>query len=240
MIKLLNVLTDRSLATDFTTGTIVGWNIKKTLVDADYFMFNGSKDVPLTSSVGNEMYGLFVHIKVGNDQYTLIFDAFTLENMEAMSGYRSFVTSEENVSVTRGFGWKDVKRFINRSYALKESSKSFGNKAHKYQTYPINFDYEPALLKLMNIAGVSEAVDIIGSSITLEIIDTNKPMAELIELSDSSYVRMGIHGKDSNVIMYPLMYYIDTEDQKLQTFIDAYSKAHRQLVMPNYGHEVYE
>ena len=239
MIKLLNVLTDRSLATDFTTGTIVGWNIKKTSVDADYFLFNGSKDVPLTSSFGNEMYGLFVHIKVGNDQYTLIFDAFALESMGAMSGYRSFVTSE-NVSVTRGFGWKDAKRFINRSYALKESSKSFGNNAHKHQTYPISFEYEPALLKLMNIAGVSEAVDIIGSSVTLEIIDTNRPMDELIEISASSYVRMGIHSKHSDVIMHPLMYYIDTGDQKLQTFIDAYSEAHHQLVMPNYGHEVYE
>ena len=218
MIKLLNIPGSAACVGEEKTGTIVGWNIKKTTI------VNSSS----SSLDGNhkDTYGLFVHIKVGDDQYTLVFDAFAVDS-KWDSPYVTY-TKSGNITLIRIFSWKELKyvvRDIKRAKRLSKSKRRKFIASYKDRTYPVQFKYVPTLLRLMDLLGADECVDIIGKNVVIDAIGGGEFLCtEIRNVSGTSR-------------MIPNVFYVDTDNQELKDVISNYINTHPWVVVPNYGHE---
>lgn len=234
MIKILNKSgfkhTSHFCMKADTVGTIVGWNIKKTMI--------------AMGDINHEVYGLFVHIKTADAQYTLIFDAFPVATLDGM--HHSVVDCCDRIETKVECDWDSVKRVMKRVKIAKRIRKSFkksNNKhhfgryhtSHKNMRYYVDTTYEPTILRLFNLCGASESVDIIGKEVRIATVEENM---EFLQKSEGNFLYTYI--RDGEAIMDPLMWYVDTDNKSVNDYIDLYIKKHPYMSMPLYGHEAQE
>ena len=234
MIKILNMTRFKHtchfhMKAD-TVGTIVGWNIKKTMIAMD--------------GINHEVYGLFVHIKTADAQYTLIFDAFPVATLDGSR--HSVVGCCDRIETKVECDWDSVKRVMKRVKFAKRMRKSFkkskksNNKSyfgryyasHKDMIYYVDTTYEPTILRLFDLCGASESVDIIGKEVRIATVEENM---EFFQKSEGNFIYMYI--SDGDAAMDPLMWYVDTDNKSVNDYIDLYIEKHPHALMPLYGHE---
>lgn len=221
-----------------TKGKIVGVNLKKTFVT----------EPPNDGQQPNVFYGLFVHIKIENgDQYTFIFDPFS--DYPGIKG-ASKLTGNSEINTTHRVSWKRIKKVYR---CFKETAKRMIKSGKSPEDRFIRFSYMPTILRLMEICGANEAVDIIGKEV---IISTLNPLVLEEHYVDTlgpffgPYVSsltmfMASLGEDDTIdvkkgCICPIMYYVDTNSEIINAFIDKFISKYPSKLVPAYGHEVEE
>ena len=213
-----------------TKGKIVGVNLKKTFV----------------TKLSDVFYGLFVHIKIENgDQYTFIFDPFV--GNPGLGG-ASKLTGNSKINASHCVSWKRIKKAYHCFKKIrKETSKLGEAPAERF----IRFSYMPTILRLMEICGADEAVDIIGKEVIISALDPSLIAGSDASTSSNTYCMafltmfMASLGKDDTIdlekrYMCPILYYIDTDNEIINAFIDRFISRYPTRFIPAYGHEAEE